>query len=71
MWTSPAVPVPLLFKGDDDEDEDLEPEHPIPWPRATMTESWWDSFYPWSASTRWRTINTSLEDLYGIDPECI
>jgi hypothetical protein len=66
MWTSPAVPVPLVF--DDEDEDDLAPD-PIPWSAATMTESWWDSFFEWSAHGRWRPIEFTLEDLYGIDPE--
>ena len=66
MWTSPAVVVPIA---DDEEDEDFTSEDPIPWPAVSLTESWWNSFYGWSAKGRWRPIEFNVEDLYGIDPE--
>jgi hypothetical protein len=68
MWPDPAVVVPRVY--DDDDDEDLAgDEDPIPWAAVSLTESWQDSFYPWSNKGRWRRVPFDLVDLYGVDPE--
>jgi hypothetical protein len=42
MWTSPAVPIPIERSDDND---DLGDPDPVPWARATLTESWWSGFH--------------------------
>ena len=66
MWTSPAVPVPIE---DDENADDFTVPDPLPWAGASLTESWWASFYEFSNKGRWRPIEFGLEDIYGIDPE--
>jgi hypothetical protein len=34
-----------------------------------MTESWQDSFYPWSNKERLRRVPFDFVDPYGVDPE--
>jgi hypothetical protein len=51
MWTSRAIPVPIELGEDYD---DTEPD-PVPWDAASLTESWWDSFYGF-AKGKWRPI---------------
>jgi hypothetical protein len=64
MWPDPAVVVPLVY--DDDDDEDLAgDEDPIPSSAVSLTESWQDSFYPWSNKGKWRRVPFDLDDLYG------
>ena len=67
MWTSPAVVVPIELS--DDDDDALNFEVPIPWSAVSLTESWWDSFYAWTNSGKWRPVAFDLIDLYGVDPE--
>ncbi len=67
MWTSPAVAVPVELADDDDDAVNF--EDPIPWSAVSLTESWWDSFYAWTNSGKWRPVPFDLVDLYGIDPE--
>ena len=52
MWTSPAILVPIELSEDDD--NCTEPD-PVPWGDATLTESWWDSFYG-LAKGKWQPI---------------
>ncbi len=65
MWTSPAVVIPIPDK----DDEDPTTTDPIPWSNASLTESWWNSFYELFNKGKWRPIKFDLQDLYGIDPE--
>jgi hypothetical protein len=51
MWTSPAIPVPI----ETPEDADGTEEDPIPWNGASLTESWFDSFYGYAAG-KWKLL---------------
>jgi hypothetical protein len=51
MWTSPAIPVPI----ETPEDADGTEEDPIPWGEASLTESWFDSFYGY-ATGKWKLL---------------
>jgi hypothetical protein len=51
MWTSPAIPVPIETPEDADGTED----DPIPWSGASLTESWFDSFYGY-AKGKWKLL---------------
>jgi len=65
VWSSPAVEIPVP---PNDDDEDPTKDEPVPWAGARFTESWWMLVYCESRK-RWRKVDFSLEDLYGVDPE--
>jgi hypothetical protein len=50
MWTSPAIPIPIEVSTD--ETDEPEPDD-LPWAGASLSDSWWDSFYG-SSSVKWR-----------------
>lgn len=55
MWTSPAIPVPIELSRD--ETDDLIKPDPMPWSRASMSDSWWSSFYALpDEKQRWRPV---------------
>jgi hypothetical protein len=52
MWTSPAVPIPVPYDADAADDSD---EADIPWSGASLSDSWWGSFYE-DNPRRWRAF---------------
>ncbi|UPK35155.1 hypothetical protein IVB18_45490 [Bradyrhizobium sp. 186] len=63
IWEGPAVQIPLPSSNDDDDAS----SNDIPWKEARFTELWgYDALYK---KARWRKIEYTVEDLYGIDPE--
>jgi hypothetical protein len=60
MWTSPAIPVPIETPEDADGTED----DPIPWNGASLTESWFDSFYGY-AKGKWKLLVPDGDEPYG------
>lgn len=65
VWSDRAVEIPPPPRYDD---EDPSAEDPIPWKGARFTESWWMLVY-YESRKRWRGVDVTLEDLYGVDPE--
>ncbi|WP_038950364.1 hypothetical protein [Bradyrhizobium genomosp. III] len=64
IWEEPAIAIPVPKpKGDDDDNSEG-----IPWKDARFTENWAMLVYN-KGGKRWRKINVTVEDLYGIDPE--
>jgi len=55
MWTSPAIPIPIEMGEDDDGSE----PDPVPWGAASLTESWWDSFFGY-ARGKWKPVCSDL-----------
>ena len=45
MWEGPAVPIPIQTTEEQDEDPTDNAEPGVPWAGASLSESWWDSFY--------------------------
>lgn len=65
VWSSPAVEIPVP---PDDEDDDGSKDDPVPWSGARFSESWWMAVY-YESRKRWRRIEHTVDDLYGLDPE--
>lgn len=65
IWDEPAITIPVPRKRgtNDGGDDDL-----IPWKDARFTENWAMLVYNKSGK-RWRKIEVTIQDLYGIDPE--
>ncbi|MFK4530414.1 hypothetical protein ABIF90_008395 [Bradyrhizobium japonicum] len=66
IWGEPAIAIPVPRKSNDDEED--EDSNLIPWKDARFTEDWALLAYNESGK-RWRKIEVTAEDLYGLDPE--
>jgi hypothetical protein len=66
MWTSPAIPIPILLP---EEIDGSEPD-PMPWEGASLSESWWDYFYGY-AKCRWKRFfpDDPIEPLDPVLPQ--
>jgi hypothetical protein len=63
IWEGPAVKIPLPSSSDDDDTK----SNGVPWKNARFTELWsYDALYK---KARWRKLEYTVEDLFGIDPE--
>ena len=62
IWDGPAVQIPLPRGKDNDTSS-----NGIPWKDARFTELW--GYDPLYKKARWRIIEYTVEDIYGIDPE--
>ncbi|MBW5438585.1 hypothetical protein FXB41_28625 [Bradyrhizobium canariense] len=68
IWEEPAISIPVPRKVNDDDEPGDDEDNLIPWKDARFTENWALLAYNESGK-RWKKLEVTVEDLYGIDPE--